>query len=77
MAEPYHSRVYTDRPAYADFDAPNKFQAIESIIGRRLIEHPNAVCSYSGGADKATKEEWLEMIQGGLIAAKCGNALFL
>ena len=26
---------------------------------------------------KATKEEWLEMIRGGLIAAKCGNALFI
>lgn len=49
--EVYHSRVYTDRPAYADFDAPNKFQAIQSIIARRLKEHPNAICSYSGGAD--------------------------
>ena len=26
---------------------------------------------------KATKEEWLEAIQGGLIAAKCGSALFI
>ena len=47
----YRSRVYTDRPDYADFDAPRKFQAIESIIARRLIEHPNAICSYSGGSD--------------------------
>lgn len=47
----YKSRVYTDRPDYADFDAPAKFQAIESIIAKRLREHPNAVCSYSGGAD--------------------------
>lgn len=51
MAEQYHSRVYTDRPDYADFDAPRKFQAIAGIIARRLREHPNAICSYSGGAD--------------------------
>lgn len=51
MTEPYYSRVYTDRPAYADFDAPAKFQAIQSIVGRRLLEHPNAICSYSGGSD--------------------------
>lgn len=47
----YKSRVYTDRPAYADFDAPRKFVAIEAIVARRLKEHPNAVCSYSGGSD--------------------------
>ena len=51
MTDTYKSRVYTDRPAYADFDAPAKFQAIQSIIARRLKEHPNAICSYSGGAD--------------------------
>ena len=51
MSEVYHSRVYTDRPAYADFDAPAKFLAIESIIAKRLKEHPNAICSYSGGSD--------------------------
>ena len=51
MSEPYFSRVYTDRPAYADFDSPAKFQAIESIIAKRLKEHPNAICSYSGGSD--------------------------
>lgn len=49
--EVYYSRVYTERPAYADFDAPSKFQAIQSIIARRLKEHPNAICSYSGGSD--------------------------
>ena len=47
----YKSRVYTDRPPYADFDPPAKFEAIKSIIARRLIEHPKAICSYSGGAD--------------------------
>lgn len=51
MKETYKSRVYTDRPAYADFDAPAKFQAIQSIIAKRLAQHPNAICSYSGGAD--------------------------
>jgi 3'-phosphoadenosine 5'-phosphosulfate sulfotransferase (PAPS reductase)/FAD synthetase len=51
MGEEYKSRVYTDRPAYADFDAPRKFVAIQSIIAKRLKEHPNAICSYSGGAD--------------------------
>lgn len=51
MSEQYFSRVYTDRPDYADFDAPAKFQAIMSIIMKRLSEHPNAICSYSGGAD--------------------------
>lgn len=45
------SRVFTDRPPYADFDAPHKFQAIQSIVARRLIEHPKAICSYSGGSD--------------------------
>ena len=39
----YRSAVYTNRPDYADFDAPHKFLAIESIIARRLIEHPNAI----------------------------------
>lgn len=51
MAETYYSRVYTDRPAYADFDAPAKFQAIQSIVAKHLKQHPNAICSYSGGAD--------------------------
>lgn len=45
------SRVYTDRPAYADFDPPAKFQAIQSIVAKRLREHPHAICSYSGGSD--------------------------
>lgn len=49
--ETYRSRVYTDRPAYADFDSARKFEAIKSIIAKRLINHPNACCSYSGGSD--------------------------
>lgn len=51
MAEEYKSRVYTDRPDYADFDPPAKFTAIQSIIAKRLTQYPNAICSYSGGAD--------------------------
>lgn len=47
----HKSRVYADRPPYADYDAPHKFMAIEAIIGKRLIEHPKALCSYSGGSD--------------------------
>ena len=49
--EQFHSRVYTDRPAYADFAAPEKFEAIKSIVAKHLVEHPNAICSYSGGSD--------------------------
>ncbi len=51
MKEVYKSRVYTERPPYADFDAPSKFQAIQGIISTRLLQHPKAICSYSGGAD--------------------------
>lgn len=51
MKETCKSRVYTDRPAYADYDAPAKFQAILSIVAKHLKNHPNAICSYSGGAD--------------------------
>lgn len=62
--EIYKSRVYTDRPAYADFDAPAKFQAIQSIIARRLREHPNAICSYSGGADSDIMIDLIEQTRG-------------
>lgn len=51
MKEVYKSRVYTERPSYADLDAPSKFQAIQGIISTRLLQHPKAICSYSGGAD--------------------------
>lgn len=49
--EVYRSKVYTDRPSYADFESPRKFVAIQSIIAKHLKEHPNAICSYSGGSD--------------------------
>lgn len=51
MKEEYRSRVYTNRPVYADFDSAAKFQAIQGIIATRIRQHPNAICSYSGGAD--------------------------
>lgn len=49
--ETIHSRVYTNRPAYADYDSPQKFIALEAIIAKRIREHPKAICSYSGGSD--------------------------
>ena len=49
--EVYKSRVYTNRPDYADLDSAAKFQAIQGIIATRLRQHPNAICSYSGGSD--------------------------
>lgn len=51
MKQDYKSRVYTDRPDYADFKPAAKFEAIKSIIAKRLREHPDAICSYSGGSD--------------------------
>lgn len=51
MKDTYKSRVYTDRPDYADLPSPDKFVAIQSIIAKRLYQHPNAICSYSGGSD--------------------------
>ena len=47
----YRSAVYTNRPAYADYPAPEKFMQIQGIIVQRLREHPKAICSYSGGSD--------------------------
>lgn len=63
MKSTYKSKVHTDRPAYADFDAPHKFEAIKSIIARRLIEHPNAACSYSGGSDSDIMLHLIETVR--------------
>lgn len=63
MKTTFKSKVYTDRPAYADFDAPAKFEAIKSIIARRLIEHPNAICSYSGGSDSDIMIHLIETVR--------------
>lgn len=47
----YKSRVYTERPEYADYDSARKFQAIQGIIITKLKWYPKAICSYSGGSD--------------------------
>lgn len=59
----YKSKVYTDRPAYADFDSPQKFESIKAIIARRLTEHPNAICSYSGGSDSDIMLHLIETVR--------------
>jgi len=59
----FKSKVYTDRPQYADFDAPHKFEAIKSIIAKRLIEYPNAICSYSGGSDSDIMLHLIETVR--------------
>ena len=62
MNQEYRSRVYTDRPAYADLDSPRKFQAIEGIIATKLSRYiyTPAICSYSGGADSDILIDLLE-----------------
>ena len=57
----YKSRVYTDRPAYADYEPAEKFEAIKGIIATRLKQHPKAICSYSGGADS---DIMIDLIEG-------------
>ena len=59
----FRSNVYNDRPAYADYDAPRKFAAIEAIIAKRLIEHPKAICSYSGGSDSDIMIDLIERVR--------------
>lgn len=63
MKNTYKSRVYTDRPAYADFNAPHKFEAIKSIIAKRLYQYPNAICSYSGGSDSDIMLHLIESVR--------------
>lgn len=57
----YKSRVYTDRPAYADYEPAEKFEAIKGIIATRLKQHPKAICSYSGGSDS---DIMIDLIEG-------------
>lgn len=59
----YRSAVYTNRPDYADFDPPRKFLAIESIVAKRLMEHPNAILSYSGGSDSDVLIDLVERVR--------------
>ena len=75
-ASEFKSRVYTDRPAYADFAAPHKFMAIESIIAKRLIEHPNAILSYSGGSDSDILLHLIERVRKMFNLPKIDYAFF-
>lgn len=59
----FKSRVYTDRPAYADFEPEAKFEAIKSIIAKQLWQHPNAICSYSGGSDSDIMLDLIETVR--------------
>ncbi len=63
MKSTFKSKVYTDRPEYADFDAPQKFEAIKAIVARKLADHPNAICSYSGGSDSDIMLHLIEMVR--------------
>jgi len=63
MRATFKSKVYTDRPDYADFDAPRKFEAIKSIIAKRLTQYPNAICSYSGGSDSDIMLHLIETVR--------------
>ena len=63
MNNNYESKIYTDRPAYADYDAPKKFEAIKSIVAKHLIMHPNAICSYSGGSDSDIMLHLIEQVR--------------
>ena len=63
MKTEFKSRVYTDRPDYADFDAPHKFEAVKSIIAKRLVQYPNAICSYSGGSDSDIMLHLIETVR--------------
>ena len=56
----YRSKVYENRPQYADYDAPDKFAAIQGIIATRLHQHPKAICSYSGGSDSDIMIDMIE-----------------
>lgn len=64
METTYKSRVYTERPAYADYDSARKFEAIKSIIAKRLKEHPSSICSYSGGSDSDILIHLIETVRG-------------
>ena len=68
----YKSRVYTERPAYADYDSAAKFQALEGIIITRLTQHPNAICSYSGGSDSDILIDLIERTRK-MFNAACGR----
>lgn len=57
------SRVCAEQPAYASFDSPAKFEVIISIIAKRLKQHPNAICAYSGGSDSDIRLDLIERVR--------------
>lgn len=61
--EVYKSKVYTDRPEYADFGPEAKFETIKAIIAKGLYQHPNAICSYSGGSDSDIMIDLIETVR--------------
>jgi 3'-phosphoadenosine 5'-phosphosulfate sulfotransferase (PAPS reductase)/FAD synthetase len=63
MKTDFKSRVYTERPPYADFEPERKFEAIRSIIAKRLIQYPKAICSYSGGSDSDVMLHLIESVR--------------
>lgn len=73
MKEEFRSRVYTDRPDYADFDAPAKFNAIQSIIAKRLREHPNAIVKFELEDGELCHPTWEHCSKGVIdgMLAKC------
>lgn len=58
-------------PSYANYTAPEKFQAIEGIIITRLSQYPNAICSYSGGSDSDILVDLIERTRK-MFNAACG-----
>lgn len=60
----FKSRVYTERPDYADLPSAEKFQAIQGIILTRVMQHPKAICSYSGGSDSDILIDMIERARG-------------
>ena len=60
----FRSRVYTERPEYADYDSARKFQAIQGIIITKLKWYPKAICSYSGGSDSDILIDMIERARG-------------
>lgn len=62
----------SERPDYANLDSPAKFQAIQGIIITRLKQHPDAICSYSGGSDSDIMIDLIERTRNYFNAA-CGH----
>ena len=72
IKSPYRSRVYTNRPDYADYEPAQKFEALQGIIITRLLQHPNAICSYSGGSDSDIMIDMIERARS-VFNGACGH----